>query len=489
MDGIQTVTDVAKRNGHVENGRTNGHQNGIIRHPVNRNVLLGEALTDIGNAMRLMHYHGEDLRYSYQAKRWYIWDGRRWAEDRTGEIQRRAESVTNAILKEAQSENDNAKRKEALIKWAHTSMSNASIKNMIERAQNKAPVQFEDLDRDPWLLNCLNGTIDLRTGELREHRQSDYITKLIPVEYDPQAVCPTWNDFLFHIMGERDHLVAFLQRAVGYALTGNTREQVIFILHGSGANGKSTFLNTLLQLVSDYGSQTPAETLMAKKGTSIPNDIARLRGARFVSAVETEQGKRLSEVLVKQLTGGDVITARFLNQEFFEFTPEFKIFMATNHKPEIRGTDEGIWRRLPLIPFEVTIPPEQRDKALPEKLRAELSGIFNWAIVGCRLWLQEGLKVPSEVVEATASYRAEMDTLQTFFDEHCVQDASATCNNTDIYREYSKWAEDSGEFKQAQKWLTQRLKERGFTQSRGSGGKVRYWHGIGLLNEPQKTLV
>lgn len=451
--------------------------------------------TDIDNAERLLHYHGDDLRYCYQAKRWFYWDGRRWAEDKGGYIDRCAEDVARKIMMESAKEEskDNVEKK---AKWALATMQNNGIKNMIERAKSKMPIQYEEFDQDPYLLNCLNGTIDLRTGNLWPHQRDHYITKLVPISYDPKACCPHWNDFLVRTMGNQDNIVAFLQRAVGYALTGDTREQVMFILWGGGSNGKSTFLTTLLELISDYGQQTPTEALMQKKASAIPNDIARLRGSRFVSAVETEEGRRLSEVLVKQLTGGDIITARFLNQEFFEFKPEFKIFMATNHKPVVRGTDDGIWRRLPLIPFQVkfwnpdrgeTGPDElQADKSLTGKLREELPGILAWAVRGCQLWQEEGLNIPAEVRAATDEYRAEMDTLADFLSDRCVVKPEAFCKNAEMYAAFTKWAEESGEPKMSQKALTQRLKERNFEQKRSSDGKSRLWVGIGIITDQQE---
>ncbi|HYU47276.1 MAG TPA: phage/plasmid primase, P4 family, partial [Terriglobales bacterium] len=254
--------------------------------------------------------------------------------------------------------------------------------------------------------------LNLKTGTLQPHCREDLLTKCLPIAYDPNAECPTWLDFLKTIMANNAALITFLQRAIGYSLTGDTSEQCLFIAHGSGSNGKSTFLEVLQALLGDYAESTPSASLLAKdRHDGIPNDIARLRGARLVTAVEIGEGKRLNEELVKRLTGQDTMTARFLFAEFFDFHAEFKLWIACNHLPTIRGTDHAIWRRIRLIPFTVTIPDEQQDKKLPGKLQAELPGILRWAIQGCLAWQEQELSTPSEVIAATKDYRALMDVI------------------------------------------------------------------------------
>jgi putative DNA primase/helicase len=264
--------------------------------------------------------------------------------------------------------------------------------------------------------------------------------------------------------GNQD-LIKFLQKAVGYSLTGSTREQVIFMFDGSGANGKSTFITLVLSLLGDYAQQTPTETLLRKQG-GIPNDIARLKGARFVAAVEAESGRQLAEVLIKQLTGGDRITARFLYKELFEFEPTFKLFLAVNHKPNIKGTDHAIWRRVHVIPFKVTIPPEERDRNLGEKLKAEHPGILRWAVEGCLLWQKEGLGVPESVTEATNDYRAEMDVIVDFIAECCEIDPTAKTKFSDLYRRYIEWSNENGQLNVSAPEFGQRLMEHGFPSDR-----------------------
>ena len=281
-------------------------------------------------------------------------------------------------------------------------------------------------------------------------------------------------------------LIAYLQRLVGYTLTGLTGEQMMAIPYGSGANGKSTLLETIAGLLGDYAQQTPSETLVATKNRGIPNDLARLRGARFVSAVETGEGNRLAESLVKQMTGGDRIAARFLYQEVFEFTPAFKLFLATNHKPVIRGTDAAIWRRIHLIPFDVTIPEAERDPNLKAKLAAEASGILNWALEGCRTWQREGLQPPTEVRAATAEYRGEMDVLAAFLEDQCVEQAGAKVQSSKLYAAYKTWCDENGEYAVSNKAFSLRLRERGVENMRKSSGM--HWLGLGLLADPSRLL-
>jgi putative DNA primase/helicase len=324
------------------------------------------------------------------------------------------------------------------------------------------PVLPDQLDANPWTLNVLNGAVDLRTGQLWPHRRQDLLTKLAPVAYDPDALCPTWDRFLLEVMNGDQDLVSFLQRAIGYTLTGDTSEQVIFILHGKGANGKSTLLETLRAMLGDdYTVQVRPETLMVKQGDAIPNDIARLKGARLVNARETEEGKRLAEALVKEMSGGDTITARFMRSEFFDFKPEFKLFLAANHKPTIRGTDLAIWRRIRLIPFAVTFAEEQQDKQLPKKLQAELPGILAWAVRGCLGWqVLGGLGTPAAVKQATEEYKSESDTLAAFLDECTIEDPNSETQAKVLYKAYVTWCEEGGETPAKQTMFGRKIKER-----------------------------
>jgi len=303
------------------------------------------------------------------------------------------------------------------------------------------------------------------------------------VIYDPAASCPLWDTFLSRTMGGNANLISFLQRAAGYTLTGDVREQCLFFLHGTGANGKSTYLEVLRALLGDYAKQADFSTFIVRTSDGVRNDLADLRGARLVTATEVDAGKRFAESLVKQLTGGDTIKARFLFQEFFEFEPTFKLFLAANHKPRIEGTDYAIWRRIRLIPFTVTIPEAERDPDLKRKLLGELPGILRWAVEGCLEWQKRGLKPPEEVLAATEDYRAEMDSLTSFFSESCVIHPESKVLSTVLYDEYVKWCGDSGEEQLPRKQFVARLREKGFGHYRGAGGRY-YWYGVTLKGIP-----
>lgn len=436
-------------------------------------------LTDLGNAKRLVRLHGQDFHYCHESKKWLVWDGRRWGEDTTGEMLRRAKDTVMQIYAEASREPDEERRRK-LAKHAARSESEKWIGAMISLAQSEPgiPVRPRELDANPWLLNCLNGTLDLRTGELQPHRREDLLTKLVEIDYDPKATCPRWESFLNRIMNGNQNLIQFLQRAIGYTLTGSVTEQVFFICFGSGANGKTVFLRILQALLGEYGKPVDPELLMARPGSVHPTGRADLMGARLAVAIETEEGRRLNETLLKWLTGGDKLKARFMRQDFFEFEPTHKIWIATNHKPIIRGTDYAIWRRIRLIPFNVTIPVEDQDKRLTEKLQGELPGILAWAVRGCLAWQKDGLWVPEEVRTATEDYRSEMDIIAQFLEEKCVIDPTLRVKASDLYRAYSAWCEENNEQPLAQRNFGMRLSERGF--ERKVSNSCRWWHGISL---------
>ena len=453
-------------------------------------------LTDVGNAKRLVRRHGNYFRYCYLWGKVLVWDGMRWKPDDTGEVYRKAKDTVASIYTEASSlaaeasnEEDEAHRAkkaeiaEALLKWAKQTEARTKIEAMVALAESEPgiPVTPDQLDTNPWLLNVLNGTINLWTGQLRDHRREDLITNLAPVEYDPIATCPTWEAFLCQIMAGNKNLIDFLQRAVGYALTGDVSEQVIFFLYGIGANGKSTLLNIFMSLLGDYAMKATSDLLMVKKGEAHPTERADLFGRRFVAAIETEQGKRLAETFVKEATGGDPIRARRMREDFWQFDPTHKIFLATNHKPEIRGTDYAIWRRIRLIPFDVTIPDEEQDKKLSEKLRAEAPGILGWAVRGCLAWQRDGLGIPEEVKEATLNYRNEMDILANFLNDCCVIEPSAQAGATPLFKTYQKWCGRKDEDAITQKKFGTWLGDKGFSRTTMDGRK--FWRGVGLLED------
>ncbi|PLS82670.1 MAG: DNA primase, partial [Actinobacteria bacterium] len=348
--------------------------------------------------------------------------------------------------------------------------------------KSELPVSPDELDADPWLLNAPNGTVDLQTGELGPHRRENLLTKMGGAEYDRGVAAPIWQAVLERVLPNHE-IRTFFQRLCGYALTGDTSEHVLPMLYGTGANGKSTVLNALLEAVGDYGMQAAPDLLIAKR-SSHPTELADLFGMRFVASIEVEDGRRLAESLVKQLTGGDRVKARRMRQDFWEFPPTHKVFMAVNHKPEIRGTDTAIWRRIRLIPFTETIPPTEQDKKLPEKLKAELPGILAWVVEGCLEWQREGLQAPDEVRRATGQYRSEMDVIGAFLRDECVIGRDYKAPFKVVYDRYEEWCEEGGEKPETRRKFNARLKERGqFIDRRSGPGGSYEWHGLQLLKK------
>lgn len=442
-------------------------------------------LTEMGNAERLVHRNGVNLRYCMEFESWMIWNGRTWKEDYKRQIERIAIKTFREMYGEAAQEDEDSRRSE-LVKWAKTSERSSVFLNSINRAEAMLPISQDDLNKDKYLLNCANGYIDLKTGQLHSHDRKLFMTKNTNIPFDSNAECPTWMQFLesvFTEKGEVQHeVIDFLQKSIGYALTGDTSEQVVFFLWGTGRNGKSTFINTVKTLFGDYAKQTNSETFTTKYNDSgINNDVARLVGSRFVSAVESEDGQRLSESLIKQLTGGEPVTARFLRKEFFEFLPQFKIFFTTNYKPVIKGDDEGIWRRIRLVPFNVTIPKENIDKHLPEKLHAELPGILRWAVDGCLKWQREGLGEPTTIKNATNAYKDEMDLLSNFINDACVVHPEAKIKLNDLYKEYLAYCEENSETPLKKVKFSNRLVMRGIEKKKSTGNQT-FFFGIGLIS-------
>ncbi|PLS86578.1 MAG: hypothetical protein CYG60_06515 [Actinobacteria bacterium] len=441
--------------------------------------------TDMGNAERFVVRHGADVLYCYPWGRWLVWTGVRYERDDAGMVHKLGKETVRSIHAEAAAEVDDERRK-TLAKHARASEAESRIKAMLELVKPEVPVSPDALDAAPWLLNTPNGTVDLRTGELRPHSREDLLTKMAGAEYDPKAPAPEWAAFLERVQ-PGEELRRFIQRGAGYSASGDTSEQCMFINHGaSGANGKSTFQEALAAALGDYAMRTPTEMLLAKRGGGVPNDVARLKGARFVAASETEEGRRLAESLVKDLTGQDTVSARFMRAEWFDFKPTHKLWLSTNHKPEIRGTDNAIWRRIRLVPWAVTIPPAEQDRKLSAKLRAELPGILAWIVRGCLEWQREGLRAPDEVRQATAEYRAEMDTLAAFLADRCVVREEARALADKLYQRYAMWCDANGERQEAQKAFVARMTERGFVRKRATKGtdKGRYmWFGVGIRED------
>jgi len=455
-----------------------------------------DPLSDMANGARLVARHGRDLRYCYQRQKWIVSDTtggrghRRFVEDTSGEVERRAKDTARAIYLEAAAAADPEMSK-ALGKHAVRSQSENRRRDMIASARSEPgiPVAPADLDADPWLLNCLNGTVDLRSGELRPHRRENLLTKLAPVEYDPGARLDLWARFLADATGGDVELVNFLQRAAGYSITGVTSEEKLFFVHGPAAAGKSTFVEAVRAALGDYAATSDFETFLARRDVGGPRpDIARLAGARFVSSIEVDQGKRLAEGLVKMLTGGDTVTARRLYQEAFEFLPAFKLWLAANHAPSVSDEDDAMWRRILRLPFEHIVPEGKRDPAVKATLRdPKLAGpaILAWLVEGCLAWQRQGLGIPPVVKAATEAYRATMDPLAEFLSECCILDPQAWAPAAQLRAVYEAWAKENGETKPlGGKAWGQKLRERGATPGRVRHGTetTRAWMGLRLAD-------
>lgn len=449
--------------------------------------LASTPCTDLGNAERLVARHGQNLRYCHVWSKWLHWSGRHWAIDRVAEARRLAKDTVRRILGEAMKVEDHDGRK-AVAQWAITSEKRDKLAAMLHlaEAEKGIPILPEDMDSDPWLFNVLNGTIDLRTGSLKPHDRDDRITKLCSVEFNPAASCPLWMATLNKFFAREDpkdtaELIEYFQRMAGYAMTGVVREQIMPVAYGIGSNGKSTVLGALLDVFgSDYAMKCPPDMLMAKKTDSHPTDRADLFGRRLVVAIETESGRRLNETMVKELTGNDRIRARRMREDFWEFSPTHKLIMATNHKPRITGRDNGIWRRIKLVPFTVTVSGAQANLEMPELLRAEASGILTWCVQGCLKWQSSGLTEPAEVAAATASYRKEQDVIGAFLDERTVRIVGAKVKSSALYSAYQAWCQASGEAAMTQTMFGTTLAECGIDKKHSGG----IWYlGIGLRDD------
>jgi putative DNA primase/helicase len=439
------------------------------------------ARTDLGNAERFVDAHRDRVLWCPARKAFLVWDGKRYWWDERGEVLKLAHKAARGIFHEAAHAEDEAEQK-AIAKWALASQNESRLNAMLSQAKPYLAVGMEELDRDPWLVNCQNGTLDLRAGRLRPPDPADRITKIVPVEYDTDAPCPRFRRFLKETLVD-NAVIRFVKRYAGYTLTGVTRERILAILHGSGKNGKTTLVELFHEVLGDYARNTDVETLLIKKYQGVGNDVAALKGARFVSAAEVERGRRLAESKVKQLTGRDTVTARFLFGENFDFKPEFKLWLSTNNKPVIQGTDDAIWDRLRLIPFTQRFEGEKADAKLADKLREERAGVFAWMVEGCLEWQEHGLEEPDKVREATKQYREEMDTLAAFIEDRCVLGEGLIAPATPLYKQYQLWCDDAGEKPETQKMFGMRLRDRGFENGkikRGPHRDLKGWFGIGI---------
>ena len=411
------------------------------------------AFSDEALALRFAEQHAGQLRYVSSWAKWLIWDGNRWRYDETLTAFNMARRLSRHVSVEAG-------KKSKLAVAIASAKTDYSVERLA-RSDRRLAATTEQWDANPWLLNTPAAIIDLRTGDARPHRPTEYMTKLTGVAPGAGCAATTWKRFLDRVTGGDAALSSFLQRVTGYALTGSTQEHALFFLYGTGANGKSTFINAITAAAGDYHRAAPIETFTASSGERHPTDLAALRGARLVTSVETEEGRRWAESKIKALTGGDKIAARFMRQDFFEYTPTFKLMIAGNHKPGLRSVDEAIRRRFHLIPFTVTIPSDERDVHLSEKLKAEGPGILAWMIRGCLDWLDGGLAPPEAVRAATAAYLEGEDALAAWIEEATENEPSAWESSPALFKSWKAWAERAGEWIGSQRKFSQRLEDRG----------------------------
>lgn len=475
-------------------------QSAFSREPNTTAFLDRFARTEKGASEVLLHFQRDRIIYIPEFKAFAFWNGHIWQVDTTLEAERMVKFITDMygsaktemqMLSEAAIERGdkvvagqlNAKAG-AYAKMESKTGSYAGMKNIIDLARSEVVVNQCRLDADDFKFATMNGVIDLRNGDFSPvSNREDYITMRGALEYDPAATCPEWEKFIDEIMLGDRQMVNYLQRVVGYMLTGSTREQALFFLYGFGANGKSTFMNICQKITGDYQVALPASSLMAKSassGASASPDLAMLRGKRLAVASELEENECFNESLVKSLTGGDVLSVRKLYAEFFQLEPKFKLVLVGNHRPYVRGSDDGIWRRIHLIPFKHQVPKSQQDRQLESRLMAELPGILNWAIKGCLEWQQssQGLGMPDLVKQETQNYRATEDLLQRFLGDRCAINPSAGEYQKNLYAAYKAWAAENNEFAMSNRKFGEKLREHGFQKVDRSGGNC--WIGLAL---------
>jgi putative DNA primase/helicase len=440
--------------------------------------------TDAGNAEALEYLHGDRFRFDHTRGKWMVWNGKYWCIDDAGEADRAALDTARARQSAALTVLD-SKQKEEQVKWGIRSESAFARRATLSSAQSVKSLATTtgDYDRNPFLLTVGNGMLDLTTGELRQSQSVDLITRATAVNYLPSAKCPRWLRFLDEIFDADRKLIQFVRRAVGYSMTGDTREQCLFILCGDGANGKTTFQEIIYELLGTHAAPAPFSTFLVQRNHGSPrNDLAKLHGTRLVKACESAEGGLLDEAVVKALTGGDTISARYLFHEHFDFRPTFKLWLSTNHRPQIRGTDEAIWRRIRLISFSRQFLGKDRDPILLERLRAELPGVLAWAVEGCLEWLSEGLGDAPAVDDATREYRRDSDQVGRFIKASCHVSPRNQTGGNELYEAYVSWCAGCNEKPESNNAFAKYLAERGFEKKRTRRG-VKY-EGISLIPQP-----
>lgn len=469
---------------------------------------------DVGNADRLLRYGGGSYRYVAAFKHWVVYDGTRWPVDdkEHDPIRSEAHAMVRAFVVQAV-----AAGGEELIKYAAGSLNSAFISNMIREAQSHATLTVEELDRDPLLINFLNGTLDAHTGMLREHRREDYITKLIPHNYNPEAQCPKWEKFILDAFEKSDdqlqeeyeslseaqlpklkeflamaprrqlEMVKFLQRALGYTMTGLTSEKCLFLITGPTDTSKTTTMNVVGKLLGDYTQRIKVESLMqGRRNQGMDNnanqDLADLCGARFAPSSETGQGQRLREAGVKELTQGQgKYKAVRKYERHFTFSETWKIWLDCNHKPIIYDTDDAIWNRMVTIPFEHVVSKAEQNANLAEQLIAkEAEGILAWMVRGLAAWRTDGLELPEAMLQQREQWRKESDALGQWLETACVKDKGATAQGSELYGFYKQWRKENGLWEESIQIFARKMREHGFEKKEVGTAKRPTWFGVGV---------
>ncbi len=440
-----------------------------------------------GNADRFMHIYGSDVLWCEQRGQWFVWDGRIWQADAVRRVSQMAESAIRAMLAEAADAGD-----DETVKWAVKSNKSAQARReMLDVVKHRVAVSTDVFDRDQWLLCAGNGVIDLRTGRLLDHSRDRMITHLCPTDFDEQVGSPLWDKFLLEIMAGDEVMVGAIQRLAGYFLTGDISVQILPIFHGPGGNGKNVLLDTLTGLMGPYAAEAPEGLLTARRTDEHPTEIADLCGKRLVVASETDEGRKMRTGLVKRLTGNRYLKARFMRQDYFQFERTHKTVLVTNNRPVVTETSNAIWRRLRLIPFDVTIPEDRQDKHLTDKLIAEWPGILAWAVRGCLEWQRRccDLELPDSVHQATEAYRNDSNLVGQFIEERCIQIDSVKASRASLYQAYEQWAKQAGEPLLSGKAFASRMRSMGFTEgwTTESGKRTRAWGGLALAGPSQEV--
>jgi putative DNA primase/helicase len=473
---------------------TNGHQSdhlgGLTRTrqtavatavavaPERNDPMPDEPRTELGYARRFIHVYGDRVRHVPAWRRWLIWEGTHWTHDATGQAARWMKVIARRLTLDAAAVMDPDQRR-AGLREAKRGESSAGVAGALTLASTEAEiaVAHEALDADPFLLNCTNGTLDLRTGQLRPHDPTDLLTKATGAAYRPGPTGQVFDRFLADVQPDPE-MRSFLARLLGHALEGRQAVHVLPIFWGDGANGKSTLIDAVMGALGDYASPAASGLLTARSFDPHPTETADLFGRRLAVLHETDAGRRLAEGTVKRLTGGDRIKARRMREDFWEFDPTHTFVMLTNHKPVVRGSDEGIWRRLKLVPFGVVIPEHQRDEHLGERLALEADAVLTWLVRGYQDWRTNGLHEPQQVTDATAEYRNESDALGRFIAERCLLSSTYSTRSQHLYNSWCAWCHQEGEEAGTNKAFTTALQDRGYDTKRTKVGAV--FQGIGL---------